>query len=73
MRGGLLLRQRKLSLYLLAGYESDETKALLAQLGKHKTGKACLYIKRLADVQLPVLEALIEKSGAETKRRYPSA
>jgi hypothetical protein len=57
--------------YLLAGYEGAE--ALLAQLGKHKIGKACLYIKRLADVQLPILEQLVARSVAEIKRRYPQA
>jgi hypothetical protein len=62
-----------ISVYLLSGYEAADTQALLSQLGKHKIGKACLYIKRLADVQLPVLEQLIANSVAETKRRYPGA
>lgn len=60
-----------ISVYLVPGYESAETRALLAQLGKHRTGKACLYIKRLSDVELPVLEQLVSRSVAETKRRYP--
>ena len=60
-----------ISLYLTSGYEAAETKALLAQLGKHKIGKACLYIKRLSDVQLSVLEQLVAGSVAETKRRHP--
>jgi hypothetical protein len=47
------------------------TKGLLAKLGKHKIGKGCLYIKRLADVQMGVLEELIARSVAETRRRYP--
>ena len=34
----------------------------MAALGKHKTGKSCLYIKRLADVDLTVLETLVESS-----------
>jgi hypothetical protein len=61
-----------ISVYLPAAYYSGETKALLKNLGKHKIGKACLYIKRLADVELSVLEKLIAHSVAETKRRYPS-
>ena len=62
-----------ISVYLVSGYEAAETRALLSQLGKHKLGKACLYIKRLSDVQLPILEQLIAGSVAETKRRYPPA
>ena len=45
---------------------------LLAKLGKHKMGKACLYFKRLADLDATVLEALIAGSVAEVKRRYPN-
>lgn len=69
---GFSSRKGDLSIYLLAGYEDAETKALLAKLGKHKTGKACLYVKRLADIQLLVLEELIARSVAETRRRYPA-
>jgi Domain of unknown function (DU1801) len=59
-----------ISLYLLSGYEEPATKALLAALGKHKTGKACLYIKRLSEVQLPVLEQLIRRSIVEVRKRH---
>jgi predicted GIY-YIG superfamily endonuclease len=44
---------------------------LLARLGKHTTGKGCLYIKKLADVDLKVLESLIEKAVAATRASYP--
>ena len=44
---------------------------LLAKLGQHKTGKVCVYIRRLANVDLKVLEKLIARSVAETKSRYP--
>ena len=47
-------------LYGLIGF--DEAKALLPKLGKHSTGKGCLYIKKLADVDQNILEALIAKS-----------
>lgn len=60
-----------LTLYLMPGYEEPATKALLAKLGKHKTGKSCLYIKRLTDVDMPTLEKLVAKSIAGVKRRYP--
>ena len=68
---GFSSRKSDVSVYLLSGYESDSTNALLAQLGAHKIGKACLYIRRLSDVQLPVLEQLITRSIADTKARYP--
>lgn len=68
---GYSSRKGDISVYLLAGYESKETGALLAQLGRHKVGKACLYIRRLSDVQLPILEQLIARSIAATKARYP--
>lgn len=70
---GFSSRKGDISLYLIAGYEAAETKALLARLGRHKIGKACLYIKRLSDVQLPVLEQLVARSVAETRRRYPQS
>jgi hypothetical protein len=43
--------------------------ALLARLGKHTTGKGCLYIKKLAEVDTTVLENLLEKAVAATKAR----
>jgi hypothetical protein len=52
-------------LYGMIGF--NEAAALLAKLGKHTTGKGCLYIKKLADVNQGVLEALMVKSLA-TKR-----
>ncbi len=55
-------------LYGLAGSSGSE--ALLATLGKHTTGKGCLYIKKLADVDRKVLEALIVKSVAAKRARH---
>jgi hypothetical protein len=46
--------------------------ALLAKLGKHTTGKGCLYIKKLADVDQRVLETLVVKSLAAKRARQPS-
>jgi hypothetical protein len=66
---GFAVRKSGLTLYIMAGFEGQE--ALLAKLGKHKTSKACLYIKRLADVDFKLLEKLIARSVAEMKRRYP--
>lgn len=45
--------------------------ALLARLGKHTMGKSCLTLRRLADVDMGVLEQLVASSVAETRRRHP--
>lgn len=66
---GFAIRGKDLVIYLVA--DSPSQSKLLAKLGKHKMGKACLYIKRLADLDTKVLEALIAGSVAEVKRRYP--
>jgi hypothetical protein len=67
---GFAVRGTELVVYLTA--ESPEQFALLAKLGKHKMGKSCLYFKRLADLDVKVLEALIAVSVAEVKRRSRS-
>lgn len=68
---GFAVRGRDLVVYLLA--ESPAQRALLARLGRHKMGKSCLYFKRLADLDVDVLEALIAGSVADVKRRYPGS
>jgi hypothetical protein len=57
---GFSPRKQNLSLYLTSDFETRQE--LLSRLGKHKTGKSCLYIKRLSDVDQKVLEELIAKS-----------
>ena len=57
---GFSPRKQNLTLYIMGGLEQYD--ALLAKLGKHTTGKACLYIKRLDDVHLPTLKKLIQQS-----------
>jgi hypothetical protein len=54
-------------LYGTTGFSGAD--ALLAKLGKHTTGKGCLYIKKLADVDMKVLETLVEKAVAATRAR----
>lgn len=68
---GFAVRGRDLVAYILG--ETPEQAELLAKLGKHKMGKACLYFKRLADLDIKVLEALIAGSVAEVRRRYPDS
>jgi len=50
----------------------SEAAALLAKPGKHTTGKGCLYIKKLADVDQHVLEALVVRSLVSKRARQPS-
>lgn len=66
---GFAIRGRELVVYLTA--ESPEQVGRLAMLGKHRISKACLYFKRLADLDAEVLEVLIAASVAEVRRRYP--
>ena len=66
---GFAVRGRELVVYLCA--ENPEQVDLLARLGKHRVTKSCLYFKRLADLDVKVLEALIAESVADVQRRYP--
>ena len=66
---GFAVRGKELVVYIAQGFEGRD--ALLAKLGKHRTGKVCVYIRRLADIDLKVLEKLVARSVADTKRRYP--
>jgi hypothetical protein len=69
---GFAIRGKELVVYLAA--EDEEQVALLARLGKHRMGKACLYFRRLTDLDAAVLEQLVAGSVAEVERRYgPSA
>ena len=60
---------RKPSLVLYLGPVLEDRK-LLARLGKHKVGKGCLYINKLADVDRAVLKELVVKAVAEMRKRY---
>jgi hypothetical protein len=64
---GFSPRKAAIVLYNMTGF--SESEALLAKLGKHTTGKACLYIKKLSDVDQEVLEALAVKSVAAMRAR----
>jgi hypothetical protein len=63
------VRGREIVVYIAVGFDGRDD--LLAKLGKHKTGKVCVYIRRLANVDLKVLETLVARSVADMKRRYP--
>ena len=66
---GFSPRRQNLSIYIMPGF--GDYADLLARLGKHKTGKSCLYINKLADVDMDVLETLVRVAAEEMKRRYP--
>ena len=66
---GFAPRKQSLTLYIMPGFEHYEQ--LLARLGKHKIGKSCLYINKLADVDMQVLRELIAESVAHMRRSYP--
>ena len=63
------VRGREFVVYIAESFEGRED--LLAKLGRHRTGKVCVYIRRLTDVDPKVLERLVAGSVADTKRRYP--
>src|SRR5215207_11201719 len=63
---GFSPRKNDLTLYIVGGFERQAE--LMASLGKHKTGKSCLYIKRLADVDLKVLETIVKRSVEHIQR-----
>ncbi len=66
---GFSPRGSALVVYVLPGYEELGPK--LDKLGKHKIGKSCLYINKLADVDLKVLEDIVRFGVAHTKKKYP--
>ncbi len=66
---GFSPRKQAMTLYIMSGFSGHQ--ALMKKLGKHSTGKSCLYIKRLDDVDLEVLEELVERSVAYVREKYP--
>ena len=74
MRAGFSPRKAKLSLYLMGGYCDELTgkhrDEMLARLGKHSTGKSCLYVNKLADIDLAVLEEMLAADWAAMARLY---
>jgi hypothetical protein len=67
---GFSPRKAQLVLYVLGFPGQDE---LLARLGKHKTGSACLYINKLDDVDMAVLREMAERCVSWMREKYPAA
>lgn len=65
---GFSPRKQALSVYIMAGF--DGFPELMSKLGKYRTGKSCLYIKSLDDVDLPTLKALIVRSVRQMRRDH---
>lgn len=68
---GLAPRARALTVYVMPGF--DDLGDSLARLGKHATGKSCLYIRRLANVDFEVLREIVARSVRHMRAQYPSA
>ena len=68
-RIGFSPRKTNLSIYLLPGFEALGD--LREKLGKHSTGKSCLYVKRLADIDLAVLRKMAQRSLKDLAKLYP--
>ncbi|RKQ71729.1 uncharacterized protein DUF1801 [Litorimonas taeanensis] len=69
LRTGFAARAQNISIYIMPGYQDFEDE--LSRLGKHKIGKSCLYIKRLSDVDVSVLEEMIAKGLRLLAKKYP--
>ena len=67
-RTGFSPRKTALTLYIMSGFSRYDD--LMNKLGKYKTGKSCLYVKKLDDVDLEVLRELIEESLKFMKEKY---
>jgi hypothetical protein len=64
---GFAPRKGNITLYIMLGLNDPE---LLKKLGKHKTGKGCLYVKKLEDVDVKILEKLIRNGVDGIKKKY---
>ncbi|MGE0596556.1 MAG: DUF1801 domain-containing protein [Hyphomonadaceae bacterium] len=68
-RIGFSPRKANLVLYLMDGYESEP---LMKKLGKHKTGRSCLYINKLADIDEKVLRQIAINGWKKMAKKYPA-
>lgn len=65
---GFSPRKQNITIYIMSGF--DDYPALMNKLGKYKTGKSCLYIKKIEDVDVTVLQNLIKKSVEYISQKY---
>jgi hypothetical protein len=71
MLAGFSPRKQNLTLYIMSGF--DEYGQLLGKLGKHSTGKSCLYIKKIEDVDTDVLKDLVRQSVEHMRKNNPTS
>ncbi len=67
---GFSPRKANLALYIMPGYRQAKQQEMLTRLGKHKLGKSCLYINKLADVDEEVLKEIIRDGFLEMREKY---
>ena len=65
---GFSPRKQSITIYMMGGFDGQDE--MLEKLGKHKKSVGCLYIKKLADVDMSTLEKMIKKSVETLKKRY---
>lgn len=65
---GFSPRKREFSIYLMCSFDKNEE--LMKKLGKHRTGKSCLYVKRLEDINMDVLRELVLESVKFVNEKY---
>jgi len=68
MLAGFAPRKKALTIYIMAGFKLYDS--LMKKLGKYKTGKSCLYVERLSDIDEKVLTQLIDKSVQYMRKNY---
>ncbi|HUF05261.1 MAG TPA: DUF1801 domain-containing protein [Aridibacter sp.] len=68
LKTGFSPRKQNLTLYIMDGF--DKYDELMAELGKHKTGKSCLYVNRLSDIDTGVLKKLVKASVKYFDKKY---
>lgn len=66
---GFSPRKQNLSIYVMLGFSRYQD--LMNKLGKFKTGRSCLYVNKLEDIDIPVLTTLLQQSIADMKKHYP--
>ncbi len=67
---GFSPRKQNMTVYIMPGFDRYPT--ILSNLGKYKTGKSCLYFKKLEDINLDLLSTLISESVQYMRNRYPA-
>ena len=68
---GFSPRKKDLTLYMMINFEKQHPE-LMEKLGKHSTGKSCIYIKRLSDIHLPTLKKLVNESLKDLRQQIKS-